>query len=170
MDRSTFLIAVFCLIDNWLSGQRASHHTRLAREAAESVGVTVLPLPFAPALMPCEDIWCAMKQTVAANRAYADVDSLAKQRRAGKTTAHPMRYPTSPGYSRPRSIGCLLVNHVSYLTFLCIANSLFLLNAYRSCCWILWGRKGYVFRDGTMIHLCPDESGADTSQHRDRGE
>ncbi len=54
------------------------HHTRVARETAEATGIAVLPLPFrAPELMPCEDVWRGMKGTVAANRAYADVDELA---------------------------------------------------------------------------------------------
>lgn len=53
------------------------HHTRLARETAEAVGITILPLPFrSPELMPCEDVWRGMKGVVAANRAYADVDEL----------------------------------------------------------------------------------------------
>lgn len=54
------------------------HHTRLARETAEAVGMTILSLPFrSPELMPCEDVWRGMKRVVAANRAYADVDELA---------------------------------------------------------------------------------------------
>ena len=54
------------------------HHTRLARETAEAVGIAILPLPFrSPELMPCEDVWREMKRVVAANRAYADVDELA---------------------------------------------------------------------------------------------
>lgn len=53
------------------------HHTRLARETAEAVGVAILPLPFrSPELMPCEDVWRELKRVVAANRAYADVDEL----------------------------------------------------------------------------------------------
>jgi transposase len=56
------------------------HHTRLARETAEAVGMTILPLPFrAPELMPCEDVWRELKRVVAANRAYADVDELAQR-------------------------------------------------------------------------------------------
>jgi transposase len=54
------------------------HHTRLARETAEALGIAIVPLPFrAPELMPCEDVWREMKRVVAANRAYADVDELA---------------------------------------------------------------------------------------------
>jgi len=56
------------------------HHTRLARETAEATGITILPLPFrSPELNPCEDVWRAMKGTVAANRAYADVDALVER-------------------------------------------------------------------------------------------
>lgn len=56
------------------------HHTRLARETAEATGIAVLPLPFrAPELMPCEDVWREMKRVVAANRAYADVEELARR-------------------------------------------------------------------------------------------
>lgn len=54
------------------------HHTRVARETAEATGIAIVPLPFrSPELMPCEDVWRAMKRVVAANRAYADVDELA---------------------------------------------------------------------------------------------
>lgn len=54
------------------------HHTRLAWETAEATAITILPLPFrSPELNPCEDVWRGMKGTVAANRAYADVDELA---------------------------------------------------------------------------------------------
>jgi transposase len=57
-----------------------AHHTRLARETAEAVGIAVMPLPFrSPELMPCEDIWREMKRVVAANRVYADVDDLAQR-------------------------------------------------------------------------------------------
>ncbi len=56
------------------------HHTRIARETAEAMGITILPLPFrSPELMPCEDLWREMKRVVAANRAYADVDELAQR-------------------------------------------------------------------------------------------
>lgn len=56
------------------------HHTRIARETAEAVGIAIAPLPFrAPELMPCEDVWREMKRTVAANRAYGDVDELAQR-------------------------------------------------------------------------------------------
>jgi transposase len=59
------------------------HHTRLARETAEAVGIALVPLPYrSPELMPCEAgaLWAAwreLKRVVAANRAYTDVDELA---------------------------------------------------------------------------------------------
>jgi transposase len=57
-----------------------AHHTRLARETAEAVGIVIVSLPFrAPELMPCEDLWREMKRTVAANRAYGDVEELAQR-------------------------------------------------------------------------------------------
>jgi transposase len=66
------------------------HHTRLARETAEAVGITIVPLPFrSPELMPCEDLWREMKRTVAANRAYADVDELAARAVAWLTDQSP---------------------------------------------------------------------------------
>ena len=56
------------------------HHTRVARETAEAMGIIIVPLPFrSPELMPCEDVWREMKRVVAANRAYADVDELAQR-------------------------------------------------------------------------------------------
>jgi transposase len=56
------------------------HQTRLARETAEATGIAVVPLPYrSPELMPCEDIWRELKRTVAANRAYTDVDELAQR-------------------------------------------------------------------------------------------
>ena len=61
------------------------HHTHVARETAEATGIAIMPLPFrAPELMPCEAgaLWAAwreMKRTVAANRAYGDVDELAQR-------------------------------------------------------------------------------------------
>jgi transposase len=55
------------------------HWTHAARDAAPA-NLTIAWLPFrSPELMPCEDIWREMKRTVAANRAYADVDELAQR-------------------------------------------------------------------------------------------
>jgi transposase len=51
------------------------HHTHVARDAASAAGITIGWLPFrSPELNPCEDLWRQLKRTVAANRAYADVD------------------------------------------------------------------------------------------------
>lgn len=71
------------------------HHTRRARETAAATAITSLPLPFrSPKLNPCENIWRGMKGTVAANRAYADVDELAARAVAwldGRTPADLLR-------------------------------------------------------------------------------
>jgi hypothetical protein len=61
------------------------HPTRRARETAEATGIAVVPLPYrSPELMPCEAgarwaAWRELKRTVAANRAYTDVDELAQR-------------------------------------------------------------------------------------------
>jgi transposase len=50
------------------------------REAAQDAGITIAFLPFrAPELMPLEDLWRGLKQTVAANRCYASLDELAER-------------------------------------------------------------------------------------------
>ena len=55
------------------------HWTHAARDMAPA-HLTIAGLPFrSPELMPCEDVWRAMKRTVAANRAYADVEELAER-------------------------------------------------------------------------------------------
>lgn len=55
-----------------------SHHPHRVRDAAHAAGITVTFLPFrAPELMPLEDLWRGLKQTVAANRCYASLDELA---------------------------------------------------------------------------------------------
>ncbi len=49
-----------------------------AAQDVAPANLTVAWLPFrSPELMPCEDVWREMKRTVAANRAYADMDELA---------------------------------------------------------------------------------------------
>ena len=54
------------------------HHTHAARDAAELAGVELAWLPFrSPELNPAEDLWRHLKATVAANRAYDSVDTLA---------------------------------------------------------------------------------------------
>ena len=53
------------------------HHPHRVRDAAAAVGITLAFLPFrAPELMPLEDLWRGLKQTVAANRCYASLDEL----------------------------------------------------------------------------------------------
>jgi transposase len=52
----------------------------VARDAADSAGVELAWLPFcSPELNPCEDLWRQLKATVAANRAYDSVDTLAER-------------------------------------------------------------------------------------------
>jgi transposase len=54
------------------------HHTHAARDAAALAGVELAWLPFrSPELNACEDLWRHLKATVAANRAYDSVDTLA---------------------------------------------------------------------------------------------
>ena len=53
------------------------HHPHRVRDAAAAAGITVAFLPFrAPELMPLEDLWRGLKQTVAANRCYRSLDEL----------------------------------------------------------------------------------------------
>ena len=53
------------------------HHPHRVREAAEAAGITIAFLPFrSPELMPLEDLWRGLKQTVAANRCYPSLDEL----------------------------------------------------------------------------------------------
>lgn len=53
------------------------HHPHQVRDAAAAAGITVVYLPFrAPELMPLEDLWRGLKQTVAANRCYASLEEL----------------------------------------------------------------------------------------------
>jgi transposase len=54
------------------------HHPHRVRDAAAAAGITLAFLPFrSPELMPLEDLWRGLKQTVAANRCYASLDELA---------------------------------------------------------------------------------------------
>jgi transposase len=54
------------------------HHPHRVRDAAEAAGITLAFLPFrAPELMPLEELWRGLKQTVAANRGYASLEELA---------------------------------------------------------------------------------------------
>jgi transposase len=57
----------------------AHHPTRVRQDAAEAE-ITVAFLPFrSPELMPLEELWRGLKQTVAANRCYASLDDLAER-------------------------------------------------------------------------------------------
>jgi transposase len=53
------------------------HKPHRVREAAQEAGITLAFLPFrAPELMPLEELWRGLKQTVAANRCYPSLDNL----------------------------------------------------------------------------------------------
>jgi len=56
------------------------HLPHRVRQAAAEVGIAVAFLPFrSPELMPLEDLWRGLKQTVAANRCYASLDELVQR-------------------------------------------------------------------------------------------
>lgn len=56
------------------------HHPHRVRDAAREAGITLAFLPFrSPELMPLEDLWRGLKQTIAANRAYPSLDDLAER-------------------------------------------------------------------------------------------
>jgi transposase len=56
------------------------HHPIAVRTAAQAAGIALVFLPFrAPELMPLEDLWRGLKQTVAANRCYASLEELAER-------------------------------------------------------------------------------------------
>ena len=53
------------------------HHPHRVRDAATAAGITLAFLPFrSPELMPLEELWRGMKQTVAANRCYTSLEAL----------------------------------------------------------------------------------------------
>jgi transposase len=53
------------------------HHPHRVRDAAAAAGITLAFLPFrSPELMPLEDLWRGLKQTVAANRCYPTLEEL----------------------------------------------------------------------------------------------
>jgi transposase len=53
------------------------HHPHRVRDAAAAAGITLAFLPFrAPELMPLEELWRGLKQTVAANRCYVSLEEL----------------------------------------------------------------------------------------------
>jgi transposase len=54
-----------------------AHHPHRVRDAAAALGITLAFLPFrSPELMPREELWRGLKQTVAANRCYPSLDEL----------------------------------------------------------------------------------------------
>jgi transposase len=56
------------------------HHPHRVRDAAREAGITLAFLPFrSPELMPLEDLWRGLKQTVAANRCYPSLDELTER-------------------------------------------------------------------------------------------
>jgi transposase len=56
------------------------HLPHRVRDAAHAVGITLAFLPFrSPELMPLEELWRGLKQTVAANRCYASLDDLTER-------------------------------------------------------------------------------------------
>ena len=56
------------------------HQARVARGAAEALGIEIVKLPFrSPELNPLEDLWRSLKAVVAANRAYESVEELAER-------------------------------------------------------------------------------------------
>ena len=53
------------------------HHPHRVRDTAPAAGITLAFLPFrSPELMPLEDLWRGLKQTVAANRCYPSLAEL----------------------------------------------------------------------------------------------
>lgn len=71
------------------------HMPHRVRDAAREAGITLAFLPFrAPELMPLEELWRGLKQTVAANRCYASLDELVARALAwlhGMTDAERLR-------------------------------------------------------------------------------
>jgi transposase len=56
------------------------HHPHRVREAAAEAGITLAYLPFrSPELMPLEEVWRGLKQSVAANRCYASLEELVER-------------------------------------------------------------------------------------------
>lgn len=63
------------------------HHPHRVRDAAATAGITLAFLPFrSPELMPLEELWRGLKQTVAANRCYANLEELMARALAWLTT------------------------------------------------------------------------------------
>lgn len=56
------------------------HHPHRIRDSALAAGITLAFLPFrSPELMPLEDLWRGLKQTVSANRCYPSLEDLAQR-------------------------------------------------------------------------------------------
>ena len=56
------------------------HKPHRVRDAAHAAGIAIAFLPFrSPELMPLEDLWRGLKQTVAANRCYPSLEELAER-------------------------------------------------------------------------------------------
>ncbi len=56
------------------------HHPHRVRDAAAAADITLAFLPFrSPELMPLEDLWRGLKQTVAANRCYPSLVELTQR-------------------------------------------------------------------------------------------
>ena len=56
------------------------HHPHRVRDATAAAGITLAFLPFrSPELMPLEELWRGLKQTVAANRCYPSLTELAQR-------------------------------------------------------------------------------------------
>jgi DDE superfamily endonuclease len=56
------------------------HHPHRVRDAARAGNMTLAFLPFrSPELMPLEDLWRGLKQTVAANRCYSSLAELTER-------------------------------------------------------------------------------------------
>jgi len=63
------------------------HHPHRVRDAAREAGITLAFLPFrSPELMPLEDLWRGLKQTIAANRCYPSLEELTDRAIAWLTT------------------------------------------------------------------------------------
>lgn len=57
-----------------------AHKPHRVRDAAGDANIAIAFLPFrSPELMPLEELWRGLKQTVAANRCYASLDDLAER-------------------------------------------------------------------------------------------
>lgn len=61
-------------------GSRPTPHPHRVRDTAAEAGITLAFLPFrSRELMPLEEVWRGLKQTVAANRCYASLEELVRR-------------------------------------------------------------------------------------------